>query len=212
MQIKFNNPEINVVFSLKSLLWKEKEKVFTAIAIVLLGAFFLAKSISGKEKLIGDFFESGLFQSRIKAGKDVSEKELELLIKKHAELKPLFLSHLEQSYVLKNNTTSARKVAEDSIARLSFIPGDYINFARNSLLIEEGKYEDALLSARDLKEKLSKDKASNFYGLNLVRIAFLEDLLQKEVSSLNKWSEVKSAISNELYLHLSDEGISFFSR
>ncbi len=212
MQIKFPATENPIQFSFKNFLWKEKERIFTVFAIVLIGAFTFAKSISGKEKRLADYFQSGVFQAKLKAGKEISEKDVKLLIKKHSELRPLFASHLQQSYILKNELIEARKIAEDSLKRISFIPNNYIEFAKNSLLIEEGKDSEALLSAKQLKDKLHNEMSSNLYGLNLVRIAFLEDRIQNDAISKTKWSEIKNSISNELYLHLSDENVSFLGR
>ena len=173
-----------------------------------MGAFFLAKGITRREKLLGDYFQSGNFQSRFKAQKDVDEKDLAKLLKKHPELKPVFAYHLEQSYVLEGNLRLAKIQAEDSLKRLSFINPIYQDYARVSLLMEEEKFEEALSKSILINEALDKAYFPNLYGLNLVRIAFLENLLKKPDVSIKKWEEVKSLISNEVFTHFSDESLS----
>ena len=56
-------------------------------------------------------------------------------------------------------------------------------------------------------EKLLKESSPNLYGLNLVRVAFLEKILEKSAPSKVRWEEIKSLISNEIFMHFSDENL-----
>ena len=205
MQIKFPTKESAVPFSLKELLWKQKERVFTVVALLFLGSALLAKGVYGKERRFNDYFQAGVFQAKLKAGKEIDDQALSKLLKKHADLKPLFSHHLHQSAILKGDIKQAKFFSADSLKRLSFMGALYQEFARTSLLIEEKKYEEALIRSKLISEQLKKENSPNLFGLNAVRIAFLESLLKSPEVSLDKWVSVKDQLSNELYTHLTDE-------
>lgn len=207
MQIKFPVQDSKEEVSFRSFLWKQKERVAMALLVVIAGAIFFAKGITGKEKLLSDYMQSGLYQAKVRAQKDVDEVKLVQLLKRHPELKPVFSPYLEQTYILEGNLPLAKAQLEESLKRLSFINPLYQEYARISLLIEEGKYEEALTKSTAMGEKLQKESSPNLYGLNLVRVAFLEKILAKSPPSFEKWKEVKSLISNEIFMHFSDENL-----
>ncbi len=208
MQIKFPVHDTKPETSLTTVFWKQKEKLFIALALVVMGSVFLAKGLTGKERLMGEYFQAGNYQSKYKALAEVDEKGLLRLLKKHPELNPLFSHHLEQSYVLKGNLQLAKIQAGESLKRLTFINPLYQDYAKVSLLMEEGRFDEALIRSIAIGELLNKDELPNLYGINLVRITFLEAQLKKLEAPIKKWEEVKSLISNELFLHFSDENLS----
>ncbi len=205
MQIKFPTGESEPQFSLMTFFWNQKERVLMAIAVVFLSATFLAKGFIGKEKRLEDYFQAGMLHSKIKAGKEIDDAALEKLLKSHAELKPVFSAFLEQEAVLKGDLKKAKSISFETLKRLSFMSPHYQEFARISLMIEEKKYEEALILSKLLDAQLSKESSPNLNGLNLVRIAFLESFVNKSETSYSKWEQIKDSISNELYTHLCDE-------
>lgn len=209
MQIKFPTQENQEPFNLKSFLFKYKDKILLGSAFLLMGLTFFIKLVTGSERVLNEFAHSNSLQAKCKLGQDVDLKEISNLVKAHKELAPAFSSYLEQSYAVKGDIKNAKKVSEDSLKRLSFIDPQYKEFAAVSLLIEEKKYEEALLRSVLMNEAIHKEKFPNLFGLNLVRIAFLETLLQS-TTSLAKWEEAKEAVSNELYLHFTDDDLTLF--
>lgn len=207
MQIKFPVQDSKEEFSFRSFLWKQKERIAMALLVVISGVIFFAKGINGKEKLQNDYMQSGLYQIKVKAQKEVDEVKLVQLLKRHPELKPVFSPYLEQTYILGGNLPLAKALSEDSLKRLSFINPLFQEYARISLLMEEGKYEEALTQSTAMGEKLLKESSPNLYGLNLVRVAFLEKILEKSAPSKVRWEEIKSLISNEIFMHFSDENL-----
>ncbi len=210
MKIKFpesDTPKLSASF-LKDLVWKHKERFLTGLAIAAIGLTFFAKGVNGKDHRMGEYFQAGILEAKCKADNQVDLLEITRLLKKHPELKPSFGSYLEQAYVLEGELVEAKKVSLESLKRLSFINPLYLDYAKNSLLIEEGKYAEAFAKAKELETKISKESSPTLYGLNLVRAQFLENLIQKSEASLEKWREIKSLISNEVYAHLSEDSIS----
>jgi hypothetical protein len=209
MQIKFPVQENQELFSIKSFFRKYKDKILMGAAFSLMGLAFFIKLVTGSERVLNDFYQSNTFLAKFKAEKDVDLKAVSNLMKKHKELAPIFAPYLEQEYVLKGDIKRAKEISEESLKRLSFIDPLYREYAAVSILVEEGKYKEALARSLLMKERLNKEKVPNLFGLNLVRISFLESILGSS-KSLEKWEEAKEAISNELYLHFSDEGLTLF--
>jgi hypothetical protein len=209
MQIKFPVQENQELFSFKSFLRNYKDKILMGAAFLLMGLAFFIKLVTGNEKVLNEFYQSNLFLAKFKAEKDVDLKAVSNLVKKHKDLAPIFAPYLEQEYALKGDIKKAKEISEESLKRLSFIDPLYREYAAVSVLIEEGKYKEALARSFIIKEGLTKERLPNLFGLNLVRISFLESILGSS-KSLEKWEEAKEAISNELYLHFSDEGLTLF--
>lgn len=199
MQIKFPSQETKVVFSVAALLWREKTKIVAGLAVLVMGAFLLARSVSGAAHKYNDYLQAASYQAKLKEHKDVSQKELLGLLKKHPELKPVFAHYLEQQYAIQGDALMAKKVSEETLKRVSFMDPLYQEYAKISLLIEEGKQEEALTQSKLLKEKIHALESPNLYGLNLIRIAFLDKESKEEVRSL---------VSSDLSSHLTDDNLS----
>ncbi|MBM3192620.1 MAG: hypothetical protein FJZ59_00100 [Chlamydiae bacterium] len=209
MQIKFPTQENYEPFDLKAFLFKYKDKILMGSAFFLMGLTFFIKLVTGNERALNEFHHSNLLQERCRLGQEVDLKEISSLIKTHKELAPLFSSYLEEAHALKGDTKKAKQLSDASLKRLSFLDPCYKEFARTSLFIQEGKYDEALARSLLMKKEMNKDKFPNLFALNLVRIAFLETLL-KSPSSSAKWEEAKEAASNEVYLHFTEDDLTLF--
>jgi hypothetical protein len=210
MKIKFpepDSPKIKIA-TIKEFVWKNKERILTGLGIAVIGIAFIAKGVNGKDLRMSEYFQAGIFEAKCRSDSEVDIAELTKILKKHPELKPCFGSYLEQAYVLEGDLVQAKRISVDSLKRLSFVNPFYLEYARNSLLIEEAKYDEALVKSTELGSKISQEVFPNLYSLNLVRTQFLQNLIQKSEASVEKWQEIKSLISNEIYTHLSDDQIS----
>ncbi len=209
MQIKFPAQEHQEPFTLKAFLRKYKDRTLMAVAFSVMALAFFIRLVTGSEKVLNEFYQSNSFLAKFKAEKEVDLRAVSNLMKKHKDLAPVFSPYLEQAYVLKGDIKNAKEISDRSLKRLSFIDPIYREYAAISILIEEGHYKEALARSVLMKADLKKEKQPNLFGLNLVRIAFLESILGS-ASTIAKWEEAKEAVSNELYLHFSDEDLTLF--
>ncbi len=203
MQIKFPVQESKSFFSFGLFLWQKKERIALGLVAVAMGTIFLVKGATGKDKLFSEFMQASAYQVKSKAGKEFDQNGLAKLLKKHPELKPVFSHYLEQNFAIIGDLSGVKTVSEETLKRLSFIDPIYKEYAKASLLIEEGKYEEALANAIQMKASLVEASSPNLYGLNLIRISFLESLLGKKGVKMEE-----KTISRELRAHLQDDQLS----
>ncbi len=85
----------------------------------------------------------------------------------------------------------AESFARAPIEELRKIAPAYAEFSETSLLISRKKYQAALERAVSLKEALD-GAGSALYGENLVRIAFLQQILANRAGETAAWDEVEA--------------------
>ena len=201
MQIEFPAEKKQTLLYWTTFFWQHKERFAMALVVILGGAIFLARNVSGKEGKMGDYLQSFLYQEKLRSQKEVDLNAITRLVKKYPELKPMFSHYLAQLFAIQGDITGVKRVSEDALKRLSFMDPRYRDYAMTSLLIEEGKYEEALMRSVQMRNTLAYQEAPNLYGLNLIRISFLEKLLEKKQKT--KWEE--SLLTQELLRHLKDQ-------
>lgn len=128
---------------------------------------------------------------------------LERPLKSHPELEAKFGTHIAQRLLGFGEVHKADAYANAALKRSQELTSPYYSrFSRNTLLISQGKYAEALEEAKRLKTELEKDDAfwekrdkfvrsgTILYAYNLLRIASLEGQLGSKEGELQAWEEL----------------------
>ncbi len=129
-------------------------------------------------------------------------QQLEKPLRDHPELQSKFGTAIAQRLLALGEVKKAEKYAEGALKRSQELnSGYYSDFSRNSLLIGQGKYVEALERARSLKVTMIQDdgfwqsrdplvhSGTILYAYNLLRIAALERQLGSKEGELHAWEE-----------------------
>jgi hypothetical protein len=130
-------------------------------------------------------------------------KNLEKPLSRHPELQAKFGTQIAQRLLSLGDVHKADVYAKAALVRSQDLTSPYYSrFSRNTLIISQGKYLDALEEAKRLKSDLEKDDAfwerqdkfvrsgTVLYAYNLVRIASLERQLGSKEGELKAWDEL----------------------
>ncbi len=128
---------------------------------------------------------------------------LEKPLKSHPELEAKFGTHIAQRLLSLGEVQKAQSYAGAALKRSQELTSPYYSrFSRNTLLISQGKYPEALEEAKKLKQELEKDddfwagrdpfvrSGTVLYAYNLLRIASLESKLGSKEGELRAWEEL----------------------
>ena len=128
---------------------------------------------------------------------------LEKPLKSHPELEAKFGTHIAQRLLGLGDVRKADSYANAALKRAEELTSPYYaRFSRNTLVISQGKYTEALEEAKRLKSELEQDDAfwerrdkfirsgTILYAYNLVRIASLEGQLGSKEGELKAWEEL----------------------
>ncbi len=145
------------------------------------------------------------------AAKEVQDSlllsNLEKPLRSHPELEAKFGTHIAQRLLSLGDVHKADSYAIAAFKRSKELTSPYYTrFSKNTLLISQEKYPEALVEAKQLKLELEKDDAfwegrdkfvrsgAILYAYNLVRIASLERQVGSKEGELKAWDElVKNA-------------------
>jgi len=130
-------------------------------------------------------------------------KNLEKPLRSHPELEAKFGTLMAQRLLTLGEVSKAGGYAAAALKRAQTLTSPYYTqFSRNTLVISQGKYAEALEKAKQLKVDLEKDDAfwegrdkfvksgSILYAYNLLRIASLEAALGSKEGELEAWEEL----------------------
>ncbi len=130
-------------------------------------------------------------------------KNLEKPLNRHPELQAKFGNQIAQRLLSLGDASKADIYAKAALVRSQDLTSPYYSrFARNTLIISQGKYLEALKEAKSLKQDLEKNDAfwenrnpfalsgTVLYAYNLVRIASLERQLGSKEGELKAWEEL----------------------
>lgn len=166
---------------------------FFFVCFVMVATLFIRQSLKSKA-LESDF---ATLISRVHVGKmDFDSKKLMALLKKHPSVYPLFDHRMMRDALKNQQFEKAEEIYKRRDKRLYFVPEVYKIFAKNSLLIEQGKIQEAILASYSLHEKLLdiKEDHIRLYLFNLLRLYNLE----KSTGNSQKEKEYKSLLQKEL--------------
>ncbi len=181
--------------------------VLISLASLLILLFILFQ-LTGKFSVSrqSDFIEAQSAYSAwvtAKISNDELFKKLEKPLKKSPELQAKFGALVAQHFLTINDPKNAEAFAKQSWKRTgNLLSPYYAEFSKTSLLVSQGRLEEALLAARGLKSNMVEDKgfwASRdkmirsgglLYAYNLIRIAALEKEVGSSGGELAAWNEL----------------------
>ncbi len=130
-------------------------------------------------------------------------KNLERPLSRHPELQAKFGTQIAQRLLSLGEAGKAKLYASAALKRSQELTSPYYSqFSRNTLLISQEKYEDALIEALRMKNAMEGDDAfwegrdkmvksgSVLYAYNLLRIASLQQQLGSKEEELKAWDEL----------------------
>lgn len=132
-----------------------------------------------------------------------SFKNLEKPLRRHPELQAKFGNQIAQRLLGLGDVNKADAYAKAALVRSQDLTSPYYSrFSRNTLLISQGKYLEAIDEAKRLKTDLEKDETfwegrdkfvrsgTILYAYNLMRIASLERQVGSKEGELKAWEEL----------------------
>lgn len=136
---------------------------------------------------------------------DRNEKlvKLQKILKQHPELHAKYDGRIAQKLLLNSQEGLAASFSKATQKRIGEFSPHYTQFSNCSLLVSEKKYDEALAQSITLKQTLDQDesfwKTSSeivkhggvLYGYNLLRIAFLQQMVGNAPGELAAWKEFK---------------------
>ncbi len=134
---------------------------------------------------------------------DSNEKlvKLQKILKHHPELHAKYDGRIAQKLLLTSQQGLASSFSKATQKRIGEFSPHYSQFSSCSLLIAEKKFDEALALSQTLKLSLDADHAfwetkseivkhgAVLYGYNLLRIAFLHQLIGNAAGELAAWKE-----------------------
>lgn len=127
--------------------------------------------------------------------------KLQKLLKQHPELHAKYDGRIAQKLLLNSQEGLAASFSRATHKRIGPFSPYYAQFSNCSLLIGEKKFDEALSQSLALKLSLDQDQhfwmtkseivkhGAMLYGYNLLRIAFLEQMVGNSAGELAAWKE-----------------------
>ncbi len=166
---------------------------FSLVLIVLMaGKAFI---YFGKDKMNFYVNIEKSFNGILKKEKlDQNISEIKSLLSKIEYLQPNYQGILGQHLYNIGHVDQASIFAENAIKRTDNELQLYSSYSKTSILINNKNYENALISAKQLDEKLSsqKDNHLSLYSYNLLRLAVLNKILDNKHDEKLACTELKN--------------------
>lgn len=132
-------------------------------------------------------------------GGDAALDTLNDIIDRHDELRPKYEGEMAHYLLKQGKADSARPLLESSVARSQADNGAlHLAYSQTSILIAEGKYQEALGQAEELQQAISDSGSSSYETLkffNLLRIAILQQTLGNVDGERKAWEKLKLTAS-----------------
>ncbi|MFZ0565430.1 MAG: hypothetical protein WAM28_04520 [Chlamydiales bacterium] len=157
------------------------------------------KRLIGKNKAHHkhDFIVVSQIFDRFYSGEPLSNESIEAtenVLKRHPELYPKYAPMLAATFFAQQKSSKARPYAESTIDHVKDnLPPFYRDYAKTSLLITEEMYEQAFIQAQQLNTELKNqtEDYNTLYLMNLVRLVFLADKLNRQESKKEAWQQLQ---------------------
>jgi hypothetical protein len=177
-----------------------KKIALYVLPAALIAGLLVAKLGTKKGRAEGDYVSATAAFTKWEKVLDQSGDEfaqLDKLVKKHPELHAHYDAPIGQNLLAAISPQEATPFIERTLDRTK--QPYYSDYARTSLKISEGKYQEALGEAVNLKEEMLSDSAywekskdnSALFAFNLMRIATISQQLKNDETELEAWSEIK---------------------
>ncbi len=180
----------------------EKKNLFFVLSIILLLALAIAYQADpffnkhdSKECMAAQRAYDNL------CGLDNNPDKLNRILNRKNFLRPKYEGLLAQNFLTKGNLALAQSFAGRTFVRMEAELPFHMSYSKNSLLIADGRFDEALSSAKELKSAMAKDMqlwdnittgGPLLYLYNLLRIAILEKTVKNEGSELFAWQEIEN--------------------
>ncbi len=173
---------------------QEKQRHFFYGVICVICSFFIAFQVFGRLHTssntrflsVNQAFDHWMVQGE-------AFEKLEAALKQNPELESRYSAHIADKLIAQNEGKKASAIAQNVFKRVLDQTPEYSAFARASLLISEGKFNEALNQAIALKE--TTDENSILFGFNLVRIASLYRQLDDRSHELTALNELEDYLN-----------------
>lgn len=130
-------------------------------------------------------------------------RDMKEAVRKTPALGKKYEAVIAQKLLNTEKIDEALEMANRSINRVQEETPFHSQYARTSLLIEQGSYQQALENAVALKEQLSKEApASLLYAHNLLRIACLQQELKNRPGEKAAWEELETLLKGSSHSDL----------
>lgn len=172
-----------------TLFQKYKRPLFFGIALVVLATVLTVRWTTSREgNLERDFAYARQLAAEIGSNvKGVAIADFEGIIRRHRELQPQYDGKLAQYWIKKKNPEAASPYVERIVSRTSKHAPLYTQFAEGSLLIAEGRTEEALEHTEALKMAVSEP--SLLSACLTLRCALLQEELGRPEAKTS-WQEL----------------------
>ncbi len=161
--------------------------------LLLIAAFRFFHSSTQKNELEFSTAENLALKLNSPANVLDSAKDLERILANHPELNAKYDGLLAQSLLTAGETDQAKPYAERTFSRVkSDLPKSFLDYSATTLLISQGKFQEALQDAQALQKEIENP---TLYVFNTIRIALLERELQLTEQESKSWQEVQQLLA-----------------
>lgn len=200
--------------------WLSTNKSRILIGLTILFALMVAsyRFISARTlQAESDFFHAQTYFNRFEEKSiKMSERsasledldQLQTIMTRHPELHAKYDGLIAQTLISEQEAEKAQPFAQSTFQRTEKAPIHlYREYAQTSLLISAGRYQEAVLAAQQLQEKMNQEISNEFgptlYAFNLIRLATLYQQLGQFKEELQMWNELQSNSNSEALAILS---------
>lgn len=142
-------------------------------------------------------FQEAALNSKNQLADSTAFEDLEALMYRYPELHGKYDASLAQTLLIEEQMPKAQAYAQATFRRTQHEAiSHFHDYAAASLLIGEGKYQDALQQSHQLKEKMGADSLGTMeetlYFFNLIRLALLSQQLGDGHAEKQLWEEIEN--------------------
>lgn len=179
------------------LILRKKEILMSLLAVVTFAVACITYAASGPTPASYMAAEEA-YSAWLAEPKDTTRyKAMEKAFKKVPALKKKYESAIAQKLLVIGRTEEALKMARGVLARAKGHAPLHATFAEGSLLIEQGKYQQALEQAVALKEQMQDHKPFILYAEVLIRIANLHQQMNNHPGEKVAWEELQAHLKTD---------------
>lgn len=144
-----------------------------------------------------DFQVVNQIYDRFQKGEFLAAESIEAvegILGRHPELRPKYDLLLALTFFSQHKTLEGIHYARSMVERVSAqLPEYYKEYADNTFLIAEKKYQNAFTAALSLQDKLKgEEKYQNLDAMNTLRLFFLAEQLEDETQKKSSWEKLRS--------------------
>ena len=160
------------------------------LLLLLIAAYrFLAGASQQKER---DFIAAANEAEAVQTSDNPESalQNLSAILSRHKELQTKYDGIIAQALLNDDKTEEALLYANSSLERFKdTTPDSFLEYSKNTLLIAQNNWNEALANSIALKEKIDNP---TLYLFNLVRIALLQKELKLTKNEKESWNEIQN--------------------